>query len=111
MSQQNKPEDFVKSFAANFAKNFAQTAPLQNGNFAQLRSAETLLHLPEFRAFLNLWFAKPRPIQEYYLVGGSWCTVGPLASALQEAPKLQCTLVYQINREEAPPGNDQPHHF
>ena len=46
-----------------------------------------------------------RQIQEYCLAGGFWSTVGPLASALHEDPKPYSCL--QINREEAPPGNNQ----
>ena len=44
-----------------------------------------------------------RQMQEYCLAGGSWSTVGPLASASRRL--LNRTLVYQIKREEAPPGN------
>ena len=40
---------------------------------------------PVFRPLLG--GSDPRQIQEYCLAGVSWGTVGPLASALQEAPK------------------------
>ena len=63
----------------------------------------------------NLWTPEPGfappvlplgpQLKEYCLARGSWSTVGPLASALQEG--LNRTLVYQINREEAPPGDNQ----
>ena len=36
-----------------------------------------------------------RQIQEYCLAGGSWSTVGPLASALQEGPKPYSCLPNQ----------------
>ena len=46
-----------------------------------------------------------RIIQENRLAGGSWSTVGPLASALQEAPRPKpCTP--QIPRQKAPPGKE-----
>ena len=44
---------------------------------------------------IALAYRRNRQIQEYCLAGGSWSTVGPLASALQEGPKPYSCLPNQ----------------
>ena len=59
-------------------------------------------HFRHFRRFRGSeergpWFGGPLrlQIQEYCLARGSWSTVGPLASALQEGPKPYSCLPNQ----------------